>query len=74
MLVRKKALEDSISLAHNAESYYRAKASDAIKTSADTAVWQRLVDSSTAQWSLGKTQEKELQAVEFSIDSLSKMK
>ena|SRR6478752_2097650 len=70
---RQKTLKDSIDYYHNAESYYYGKAKEAM-SNPDSTKWKALADSSSNASILGMKRKKDLQQVEFSIDSLVKMK
>lgn len=74
LLVSKKTMEDSVSLAHNYEGYYQDKAKKQMNEGADTVTWHKSVDSSTFYWAEQQSLKEQLKAVNFSIDSLSKMK
>jgi hypothetical protein len=73
LLNMKKTAQDSISLAHNYESYYRDKASELAKAGRDSTVWYKMVDSSTYFWAAQQRLQEQIKAADFSIDSLSKM-
>lgn len=70
----KKATEDSIKEASNIESYYMQRAKEEIRSSHDSLKYLPLVDSSTYYFGRGHALKEKLKAIEFSIDSISKMK
>lgn len=72
LLNQQKSLKDSIDYYRNTESFFKGKARDIIGS--DSLKANALIDSSTAAWSLGRDASEKLKAVDFSIDSLSKMK
>lgn len=74
LLNEKKATEDSVKDAHNYESYYMQKAKEEMHASNDSLKWQPLVDSSTYYFGKGRAFKEKLKALDFSLDSLSKMK
>jgi hypothetical protein len=74
LLNDKKATEDSIKDASNYNSYYLQKAKEEIHGSNDTLKWKPLIDSSTFYFFKGHTLKEKLKTIEFSLDSLSKMK
>lgn len=69
----KKVAEDSIKLAHNYEGYYTDRAKEQIHAGADSLVWHQSVDSSTTFYIQQRNLKERIKAIEFSIDSLSKM-
>ena len=74
LLNEKKATEDSIKDASNYESYYLQKGKDEMHASHDSLKWQPLIDSSSYFFGKGHEYKERLKAIEFSLDSLSKMK
>lgn len=70
---QEKTLKDSIHYYHNSESYFYGKARNAMRDP-DSTKWKALADSSSSSGILASLKENDLKAVEFSIDSLSKMK
>lgn len=74
LLNEKKAIQDSIKDASNYESYYLQKGKDEMHASHDSLKWQPLIDSSTYYFSKGRAYKEKLKGLEFSLDSLSKMK
>lgn len=74
LMNQKKATEDSISLFSNYESYYLAEAKKSMHSSEDSTRWNPLADSSTYYYGRGLDLKKQLKSIEFSLDSLSKMK
>jgi len=74
LINQKKSLEDSINTAGQNEQAYMAKSKQAISAGKDSTVWGALADTSGIYWRQGRELEKRLKNVEFSIDSLSKMK
>lgn len=74
LLNDKKATEDSIKEAANYESYYMQKAKEEMRATHDSLKWQPLADSSTYYFEKGHAFKEKLKAIEFSMDSLSKMK
>lgn len=74
LLNEKKAMEDSIKGASNYESYYLQKAKEEMHASHDSLKWQPLSDSSTYYYGKGRTFKERLKALDYSLDSLSKMK
>src|SRR5258708_2663774 len=74
LLNNQKALRDSIKDAHNYEGYYIDRAKEKMHQGADSITWHSLVDSSTFYYIKGQDYNKKLEAVKFSLDSLSKMK
>lgn len=67
----KKVLEDSIAIAHGYEVDFNTRAYQAKE---DTVKSFALADSSGKMFGVGLRLKERLKAVEFSIDSLSKMK
>jgi hypothetical protein len=74
LLNDKKATEDSIKDATNYEAYYKEKATEEMHASHDSLKWMPLSDSSTYFFARGHALKKRLKDIEFSLDSLSKMK
>lgn len=74
LLNDKKATEDSINLSHNYESYYMQLAKEQMQLSNDSLKWKPLIDSSTYFYARGFELKKKLTAIDFSLDSLSRMK
>lgn len=74
LLNQKKVTEDSINLAHNFESYYMQQAKESMRASNDSLKWKPLIDSSTYFYMRSFELKKKLKAIEFSLDSLSRMK
>lgn len=70
LLNDKKSIEDSIKDATNKESYYMRRA----KEERDSLIWKPLIDSSTYFYGKGYALKKKLKAIEFSLDSISRMK
>lgn len=70
LLNDKKATEDSIKDATNNESYYMRRA----KEERDSLIWKPLIDSSTYFYDKNYALKKKLKAIEFSLDSISRMK
>lgn len=66
----KKSAEDSISLCENNESYFL----DQAKKSHDSMVYKPLIDSSGNYFGIEHRLKERLTQIDFSIDSLSKMK
>jgi len=73
-LNQKKITEDSISLASNYEHYYYQKAKESIHAGEDSVKWKLLIDSSSFYSYRGSILKRRLTALDFSVDSLSKMK
>lgn len=74
LLNEKKTIEDSIKDAGNYESYYTQKAKEEMHASHDSLKWQPLADSSTYYFGKGRALKEKLKSIEYSLDSLSKMK
>jgi hypothetical protein len=74
LLNEKKVVEDSIKDFSNYESYYTQKAKEEMHTSHDSLKWKPILDSSTYYFSQGHALKEKLKTIEFSLDSLSKMK
>jgi hypothetical protein len=74
LLNDKKIIEDSIKEVGNYESYYIQQAKEARRTSPDSLKWQSLTDSSTYFFTKGRALKERLKAIDFSLDSLSRMK
>lgn len=74
LLNEKKATEDSIKESANYESYYMQLAKDEMRASHDSLKWQPLIDSSTYFFGRSHTLKERLKAIDFSLDSLSRMK
>lgn len=74
LLNEKKAIEDSVKDAGNYELYFMQKAKEEMHASNDSLKWQHLVDSSTFYFGKGRAYKEKLKAIEFSLDSLSRMK
>jgi hypothetical protein len=67
---QKKVVEDSIQIAHGYEMTYEEKA----KESHDSTIWKPMVDTQMIYFAAGIRLKKRLEEIEFSVDSLSKMK
>lgn len=74
LLNEKKATEDSVKEAANYESYYMQKAKEEMRASHDSLKWQPLADSSTYYFGKARAFKEKLKGLDFSLDSLSKMK
>lgn len=74
LLNRKKTLEDSLQEAKNLETYYIRRAKTEIHEGADSLKWSASADSSGYFFRRGRDLKNELKNIEFSIDSISKMK
>ena len=74
LINKKKALEDSIKDVGNYELYYMNRSKEAVHADKDSTVWGALADTSGIYWRKGRDYQDQLKAIEFSIDSLSKMK
>jgi hypothetical protein len=70
---QKKSLEDSIKWATNFEHYYSRQAREKMRDT-DTNLWRRLVDTSVIYNMKGRDFQARLEAANFTLDSLSKMK
>lgn len=70
----KKMLEDSANACRYYESEFTKKAKAAMRNNPDTNQWKRLADSSSKYFGLGHSAREQIAAIDFSIDSLSKMK
>jgi hypothetical protein len=68
----KKALEDSIVISHANEADFEQKAKES--GDKDTTIQKSLLDSTAKYFGVNLRQKERLEAVNFSIDSLSKMK
>lgn len=66
----KKIVGDSILIVHGYEGQYQDKAKEA----SDTTASHKLIDTSTSYYAIGLRLKERLQEIDFSIDSLSKMK
>lgn len=73
-LNERKATEEGIKSAKYHEDDFQQKAKTEIRASHDTLKWHPLIDSSTVYYMKGDSLKKRLKDIEFSIDSLSKMK
>jgi hypothetical protein len=69
----KRAMEDSLLNYQYMENNFMKKAKTSIKDP-DTSLWHRFADSSTAYYMAGHNAKNKLDRIDFSIDSLSKMK
>lgn len=74
LMNEKKTTEDSISLVGNYASYYMQRAKEEMHKGSDSLTWSKLVDSSTYFYGCSRALQEKLKSVEFSIDSLSKLK
>ena len=74
LLNEKRVVEDSIDLAHNYESYYKEQAKNYMHGGNDSAKWKDFADSSSFFYVKGRSLSERLRAINFSIDSLSRMK
>lgn len=70
LLNEKKVAEDSIEIAKNLEGLYMRKA----KSTRDSLVWKPLIDSSVHFFKVGQELNKRLTQINFSLDSISRMK
>jgi hypothetical protein len=70
----KKSLEDSIAETKNKEDYYTRKSKEEIKSEADSLKWQTSADSAGQYYRKGQDLKAKLKAVNFSLDSISRMK
>jgi len=73
LMNEKKSLEDSAKDAMHYEHYYYNQAKEKMRDP-DTTLWKRLSDTSVMYSAKGRAFEKRLNALQFSIDSLEKMK
>ena len=73
LMNEKKSLEDSAKDAMNYEHFYYSQAKKKMGDP-DTTLWKRLSDTSVIYSAKGREFEKRLNALQFSIDSLEKMK
>jgi len=67
-------LADSVKLAGLKEEEYVVKAKTAARAGVDSNVWHKYIDTSTLYLIHHAKLENQLKALEFAIDSLSKMK
>lgn len=74
LLNSKKAIEDSIKQATNLENFYSLRAKEEIHKGSDSLIWSSLADSSGYYFSKSHALKDELKSIEFSIDSISRMK
>jgi hypothetical protein len=70
----KKITEDSIETYSFLESKWLQQAKDEMHSSHDSLKWKPMADSSAYYFGKGHTAKEKLNGIEFSIDSLSKMK
>jgi hypothetical protein len=70
LMNEKKVVEDSILIAHGYESDFEQKA----KGSHDSLIWKPMLDSQMKYYGAGTRLKSRLEELNFSIDSLSKMK
>ena len=69
----KKSIQDSINYATANEAEYLRKARASMRDP-DTTIWQKFADTSSRYSIMAIKAEKRSKEIEFSIDSLSKMK
>lgn len=74
LINQKKVIEDSVKTCQYLESSFLSKAKAEMNASRDSLKWHPLVDSSTTYYMSGHRLKNKLKEVDFSIDSLSKMK
>jgi hypothetical protein len=74
LLNEKKMLEDSLSICKGGEQIYLSKAKEVMHATHDTLLYNPLVDSSTYFFGKGLAVKQRLKDIDFSLDSLSKMK
>lgn len=74
LLNEKKATEDSAKDAASYESFYLQKAKEEMRSSGDSLKYKPLIDSSTYYFGRSHALKEKLKALEFSIDSIAKMK
>lgn len=70
----KKTLDDSLISAKYYEIAFKDSARQTMRNSPDTSAWKVLADSSNYYFGIGLQVKDEIERVNFSIDSLSKMK
>lgn len=74
LLNEKKQTEDSIKLSADLERQYMARSKQEIQNGSDSTVWLSLADSSGYYYRKGLGLKEKLKSIEFSLDSLSRMK
>lgn len=74
LLNEKKVLSDSVVRAQNKQQYYFEKSFTERSKGTDSLVWSALHDTSTIYLGQVIDIQKRLKAIEFSLDSLSRMK
>lgn len=74
LLNSKKAIEDSIQETKRLENYYITRAKEEIHSGEDSLKWSASADSSGIYFRKGMDLKQRLKAIEFSIDSISRMK
>lgn len=74
LINKKKPLVDSVEMAGLKETEYMLKAKAAVRDGEDSTVWHSYIDTSTLYLIHKSELSDQLNGIEFSIDSLSKMK
>lgn len=74
LINEKKVIEDSIEITEGGTAMYEAKAKESLHATHDTAIAYPFSDTSALYFGLGIKLKERLKAVNFSIDSISKMK
>ncbi len=74
LLNKKKSLEDSVKIYNGNEMMYKDSAKRVAYATHDSLKYTPLIDSESKYWNLARLCTQQVTAVNFSIDSLSKMK
>ena len=74
LINQKKIMEDSISTYSYLENKWLQQSKEEIHSTADTVKWKASADSSGYYFGKGLGAKRKLQGIDFSMDSLSKMK
>ena len=70
----KKVITDSIAIVNGMEGIFEDSSKSALYAGKDSVFYTSLADSSVKYFGFGHNMKERLEAVDFSIDSLSKMK
>lgn len=74
LLIQKRMLEDSIESSAQSETMFNAKAREVAHATHDSTKYVPLLDSSARYYGIAHRLNTQLLSVQFSIDSLGKMK
>ena len=74
LLNQKKILEDSVKYYHGSELIFEDSSKAVAHSTHDSTKYLPLADSQTKYWNLARLANGQIKELDFSIDSLSKMK